>query len=270
MKERWKKGRRTKIHWLKGKLTKGKLTKGNQAKESRQRKTWRILSPGWSWGILALCVLITLAAIIWRMERQDIHSWSWVIGNKSIVVDAGHGGVDPGAVSESQTLEKDITLAVAKYLKQFIAQGGGKAIMVREEDKDLGTSQGLLQRKREDLAQRIQLAADAQADVFLSIHVNSFPNKKLTGPQVFYHTDSVTGKELAQQIQKELNGVANGTRIAKSNQDYFILKKSTQAAVTIELGFLSNVGEEQKLKDPVYQQKLAWAIYQGLSRYFTQ
>lgn len=190
------------------------------------------------------------------------------MGSRIVVIDAGHGGVDPGAVSKNKVLEKDITLAVSKMLKNYVQQGGGKAIMVREDDRDLGTSEGLLKRKREDLAQRLQLALDSQADLYLSIHVNSYPNEKLTGSQVFYYSDSQESKILAQSIQKSLNEMVNGKRVAKGNKELFILKKARQASVTIELGFLSNQTEEKLLQDPQYQQKLAWAIYQGLCEYF--
>lgn len=142
--------------------------------------------------------------------------------------------------------------------------------MVREEDVDLGSSQGLAKRKREDLAQRIQLAKDFQANVYLSIHVNSSPNNKLTGPQVFYHADSPEGKLLAETIQTELNKLTGFKRVAKGNQELFILKKADQAAVTVEVGFLSNPAEEQKLNESDYQQQLTVAIYQGLSEYFSK
>lgn len=190
------------------------------------------------------------------------------MGSRIVVIDAGHGGVDPGAVSKTKVLEKDITLAVSKILKNYVQQGGGKAIMVREDDRDLGTSEGLLKRKREDLAQRLQLALDSQADLYLSIHVNSYPNEKLTGPQVFYYSDSPESKILAQSIQKSLNEIVNGKRVAKGNKELFILKKARQASVTIELGFLSNQVEEELLQDSQYQQKMAWAIYRGLCEYF--
>ena len=220
---------------------------------------------------LSFIVLLLLAVgVVWKLKLQDEKSWSWAVGNHTIVIDAGHGGVDPGAVGKNNTLEKDVTLAVAKRLKALIQQAGGKAVMVREEDKDLGTSQGLLKRKREDLAQRIQLAMDSQADVYLSIHANSFPNERLSGPQVFYHSDSPEGKMLAQAIQQELNRLAGSKRVAKGNQDLFILKKANQAAVTVELGFLSNPLEEQKLNESEYQQQLALAVFQGLAEYLSK
>lgn len=218
--------------------------------------------------VLSIIVMMSLfGGIVWNIHLHDKKSWSWVVGNQTILIDAGHGGVDPGAVGKNNTLEKDITLAVSKRVKILVEQGGGKAIMVREEDVDLGTAQGLLKRKREDLAQRIQLAEETKSDVYLSIHANSFPNEKLTGGQVFYYTNSAEGKVLAQCLQEQLNSVAGGKRVAKGNQELFILKKANRAAVTIELGFLSNAQEEQKLNDPNYQQQLAVAIYQGLANY---
>ena len=218
---------------------------------------------------IALMFIVTLS-IGWGFTRQDEKIWSWTLGNRVVVIDAGHGGVDPGAVGKSMVLEKDVTLAVSKRLQILIQQSGAKTIMVREEDNDLGTSQGLLKRKREDLAQRLQLAMDAQAEVYLSIHANSFPDAKLTGAQTFYHSDSPEGKLLAQSIQQELNNMTNGHRVIKGNQDIYVLKKAHQAAVTIELGFLSNLAEEQLLTTPEYQQKLAVAIYQGLNVYFSK
>ena len=215
-------------------------------------------------------ILVLVAGIALHNQPKDTRSWSWSIGTKIVVIDAGHGGPDPGAVGKTKILEKDVTLAVAKRVQVFIRQGGGKPVMVRDEDKDLGNTSGLLKRKREDLAQRIQLAADAQADVYLSIHANSFPNEKLVGPQTFYHADSAEGRALALAIQQELNLVADGKRVAKANKDFFILKKANQAAVTVELGFLSNPAEEQLLNTPEYQQKLAWGIYQGLCNYFAK
>ena len=215
-------------------------------------------------------VLILLFLFGWGYGRQDQNIWSWVLGDKVVVIDAGHGGVDPGAVGISKVLEKDVTLAVSKRLEALIQQSGAKAIMVRNDDSDLGISQGLLKRKREDLAQRIQLAMDSKAEVYISIHANSFPDPKLTGAQTFYHADSQEGKLLAQAIQQELNKMTNGKRVAKGNQDIFILKKADQAAVTVELGFLSNLEEERLLTSPEYQEKLAVAVYQGLSNYFSK
>ncbi|AET65996.1 N-acetylmuramoyl-L-alanine amidase [Desulfosporosinus orientis DSM 765] len=219
-------------------------------------------------GMMFILFLVILSVV--GFNRQDKEIWSWTLGDRVVVIDAGHGGVDPGAVGINKVLEKDITLGVSKRLQSLLQQGGSKVIMVRDDDSDLGTSEGLLRRKREDLAKRIQLAMDSQAEVYLSIHANSFPDAKLFGAQTFYHSDSPEGKLLAQSIQQALNTMTNGKRIAKGNQDIYVLKKANQAAVTVELGFLSNPQEEQLLTTLDYQQKLAIAIYQGLGNYFAK
>lgn len=221
-------------------------------------------------GMVLVLVLAFTVSLRQKETNQNAPMWSWSLGTKIIVLDAGHGGPDPGAVGKTKVLEKDVNLAVAKRVEGFIQQGGGKAIMIRDQDEDLGTSQALLKRKREDLAERIRIATESNADVYLSIHANSFPNEKLTGPQAFYHADSAEGRALAQAMQSELNKMVVGKRVAKANKDFFILKKANQAAVTVELGFLSNPTEEQLLTTPEHQQKLAWAIYQGLCDYFAK
>ena len=218
---------------------------------------------------IALALILALA-LGWGYVGQDTKIWSWTLGNRVVVIDAGHGGVDPGAVGVGQVLEKDVTLAVSKRVQALVQQSGAKTIMVRIDDSDLGTSQGLRKRKQEDLAQRIQLAMDAQAEVYISIHANSFPNEKMTGAQTFYHSDSPEGKLLAQSIQQELNTITNGNRVVKGSQDIYVLKKANQAAVTVEVGFLSNPVEEKLLTTPEYQEKIAVAIFKGLSVYFSK
>lgn len=181
--------------------------------------------------VLSIIVMMILfGGVAWNLHSHDKKIWSWVVGNQTILIDAGHGGVDPGAVGKNNTLEKDITLAVSKRLRVLVEQGGGKAIMVREEDVDLGTAQGLLKRKREDLAQRIQLAEETKADVYLSIHANSFPNEKLTGAQVFYYSDSAEGKLLAQCIQEQLNPLGRRKESSQRKSGVIYIKKSEQSS----------------------------------------
>jgi len=201
---------------------------------------------------------------------NDIPGWSWVLGGKTVFIDAGHGGVDPGAVGLNHTLEKDINLAISKRVQMLLIQAGSNVIMLREDDRDFGTSSKLLQRKREDLAYRIQSAMDTNADIYLSIHSNSFPDQRQHGPQVFYHPDSEEGKKLAESVQASLNQVGTRKREAKSNQSYFILKNTEMVAVTIEVGFLSNAEEEKKLNQPDYQARLAMAIFEGVGKYLSQ
>ncbi len=222
-------------------------------------------------GVVLCLALVVLVYAAGSVRSQKIMSWS--VAGKVIVIDAGHGGVDPGAVGPSKVLEKDINLAVAKKLKEYISQGGGTAVMIREEDVDLSSpgTTGLLQKKREDLAKRLAIAEESKADVYLSIHTNSFPGKNLSGAQTFYHSKSDSGRKLAQAVQAELVAeVPENKRVAKANQDFFVLKKNNVPAITVEVGFISNPSEETKLQDPNYQAKLAWGIYRGLSKYLTE
>lgn len=200
---------------------------------------------------------------------KDIPTWSWLLGSMRITIDAGHGGVDPGAVGAAKTLEKDINLAISKRLQLLFQQAGSHVIMLREDDRDFGQSSKLLQRKREDLTYRIQTAVEAQSRIYLSIHGNSFPDSSQHGAQVFYHKESTEGKKLAESIQASLNQITSKKREAKANQSYFILKNTDMIALTIEVGFLSNPEEEKKLNDADYQQKLAMAIFEGIVNYFS-
>ena len=200
---------------------------------------------------------------------NEVPGWSWVMGGKIITIDAGHGGVDPGAIGVNNTLEKNINLEISKRLQLLFEQAGCQVIMLREDDRDFGASSKLLQRKREDLAYRIQKATESNADIYLSIHANSFTDRSQQGPQVFYHPESVEGKNLAESIEASLNKLSPKKRVAKSNQTYFILKNTDMVAVTIEVGFLSNPQEESKLNQADYQGKMAMAIFEGVGNYLS-
>jgi N-acetylmuramoyl-L-alanine amidase len=222
--------------------------------------------------IKGLAVFFALGLLLYvTMGDRTDKALSWSVAGKTIVIDPGHGGVDPGAVGKNKVLEKDINLAVAKKLKEYILQGGGKVIMLREEDVDLSSPEtdGLLAKKREDLAKRLSITEESKADVYISIHTNSFPGQALTGAQTFYHDKSDEGKALGKAVQAELvSEFPENKRVAKANQDFFVLKKNKVPAITVEVGFISNPVEEAKLQDPNHQAKLAWAMYRGISRFF--
>ncbi len=225
--------------------------------------------------VTSIVIILSLVVIggVYLKSKQakgitnDVPGWSWVLGGKVITIDAGHGGVDPGAVGINNTLEKDVNLEISKRVQLLFEQAGSKVVMLREDDRDFGTSSKLLQRKREDLAYRIQQAMESNADIYLSIHANSFTDQRQQGPQVFYHPDSEEGKALATSIQDSLNKVGSKKRVAKSNQSYFILKNTDMVAVTIEVGFLSNPEEESNLRKADYQQRIAMAIFEGVGSY---
>lgn len=187
--------------------------------------------------------------------------------NKSIVIDAGHGGPDPGKVSTSGTLEKDINLKIALYLKEILESQNINVIMTRTEDKDLATETN--KRKLSDIKERVKLMENSNADIVISIHQNSYPDAEVYGAQCFYPTESEEGKKLAAIIQNQIITSTNQTKIReiKGNNDYYLLKHSSTPIVIVECGFLSNPAEEQLLLTDEYQRKMAWSIYLGILQY---
>lgn len=185
----------------------------------------------------------------------------------TIVIDAGHGGADPGKVSEAGTLEKDINLKIAYYLKEMLETQNINIIMTRTEDKDLATETS--HRKLSDIKERVKLMENSNADIVISIHQNSYPKTDVYGAQCFYPTESEEGKTLAAIIQNQIIQSTNQTKIReiKPNNDYYLLKHSSTPIVIVECGFLTNPEEEQLLLSENYQREMAWAIHLGILQY---
>jgi len=204
-----------------------------------------------------------------RAGEQEIAVLAPVLVDRLVVVDPGHGGPDPGVVREG-VREKDLTLAVALRLAGFLRQGGARVMLTREEDRDLadpGTAVGK-GRKREDLQRRVDMANANRADIFVSVHVNSFEEDNEYGAQTFYQPGAVGGRELACAIQSALREfLGNTTRLPKA-VDYFTGRTAQMPAVVVEIGFITNPREFKLLQDPAYQSKVAFAIYAGIVRYF--
>lgn len=180
----------------------------------------------------------------------------------SLVIDAGHGGADPGMVGDA-VLEKDVNLEVARILSQYCRAAGAAVTVTREGDAALSES------KRADLEQRVALAEKAQADVFISLHCNSFvSDPSQHGAQVFYAAGNKEGRRLAETLQGALSEqLGNTERTALAHPDSFLLKNIGCPAVIVEMGFLSNAAEEGDLASPDYQWELGWALFRGLSDY---
>jgi N-acetylmuramoyl-L-alanine amidase CwlD len=205
-----------------------------------------------------------------QREQEPVKALSWALAEKVIVVDPGHGGVDPGAVGKNSALEKDIVLAIGQRLALFLRQGGATVLMTRETDTDLSDPElsGLYAKKRQDLARRVALANKSKADLLISIHINSYPDPRQHGAQTFYQRNVPESRRLAQAIQNELNSFLNDDRRAPLTGDYYILRETKIPAVIVETGFLSNPREAKKLLDPAYQSKIAFCLFTGLVRYF--
>jgi N-acetylmuramoyl-L-alanine amidase len=191
------------------------------------------------------------------------------ISGRLIVIDPGHGGHDPGAVAADGSLEKDIVLNIAKHLERYLNQAAVHTILTREGDLvKLAPGRSLLSSKRQDLIQRVEMANKAKADLFISIHCNSFPQSIWAGAQTFYYPGQAESKRLAVAIQSELVRRLGPNRRQANAGDYRVLKDTHMPAVVVEVGFLSNPREARLLADPSYQKKVAEAIYWGILRYY--
>ncbi|HBT15698.1 MAG TPA: hypothetical protein DEB05_01920, partial [Firmicutes bacterium] len=194
------------------------------------------------------------------------------ISGKTIVIDAGHGGGDPGAIGRTGLKEKDITLDLAKRLKRYFSRVGVYVVMIRELDLDYSGENGTsyLTKKRRDLLHRVKMANDSKADLLLSIHVNSFPQSIWSGAQCFYDSKIPESKLLAESIQRSLVEKLGPNRRKAKSADYMILKATTMPSATVEVGFISNPREEEALVDEGYRERLAEAIFCGTAEYLTQ
>ena len=186
----------------------------------------------------------------------------------TIVVDCGHGGVDPGKGGGNGSYEKDINLAIGMFLKEALEKKKCEVIMTRESDTGLYQDTDS-NKKIADLRKRVELMNQDNVDLVVSIHQNSFSGASSKGAQVFYQTGSASGEAFAKMLQAQLASSldSNNHRQAKGNADYYLLKNTKPTAVIVECGFLSNSEEAQKLCDKTYQRQVAWAIAQGTLQY---
>lgn len=195
-------------------------------------------------------------------------TFNWAVGGKIIAVDPGHGGYDPGAKGAAGTLEKDLNLAIAQKLREVLEQAGAKVVMTRDRDVDL-LSPGEGTMKFRDLNNRLKLIQEQQAELLISIHLNS-SGSRWRGAQVFYHPKDPRNKDLAVAIQTELRTrLKNTTREALPLTTAYLLKEIDIPAVIVEGGFISNPEEEQLLNNPNYQTQLAQAIAVGIFKYLS-
>jgi len=187
------------------------------------------------------------------------------LAKKIIVIDAGHGGWDPGMVS-GKVEEKNINLAIAKKLQVFLEQGDATVIVTRLEDT------GLANKKTADMQARRLIANTSKADIFVSIHQNSYKSSNIRGFQVFYFNESDNSKKLATSIQSQLKNFVNtGNKLeARANKNYYVLKQTLMPAVLIECGFLTNPTDKNNLLTSEYQENIAWGIYLGIVDYFNE
>lgn len=223
---------------------------------------------------LGMAILLLVAAAILPQKEATILTQSnagKTINEKCIVVDAGHGGDDPGKIGINGSLEKDINLVIAHKLKTLLESQGYEVVMTRSTGEGL-YKPGTKNMKVEDMHNRCDIIMEAMPVFTVSIHQNSYPEEYVKGAQVFYYGQSVEGEALAKKIQGSLVERLDpeNHRVEKANESYYLLKKTPTPTVIVECGFLSNSEEAELLNTDVYQDKVAWAVMMGVVQYLNE
>lgn len=190
----------------------------------------------------------------------------------TVIVDAGHGGFDGGAVAMDGTSEKNINLKIAKKLKSMLKLNGINVIMSRESDtaiNDYGTK--IHTKKKSDMQNRLELMKENPDAVFVSIHLNKFTTSAASGAQVFYSDNFELSGTLAESIRKSIVALLepeNNRSIKKGTSSTYLLYNAKVPAVLVECGFLSNKQDLENLKSDEFQSKIAFAISEGILNYY--
>ena len=186
-----------------------------------------------------------------------------------IVLDAGHGGFDPGKVGVNGALEKDINLSIVHKLKAFLEEEGFTVYLTRENDTLLSPANST-SKKKDDMIARIEKITEWNPFFTISIHQNSFTNENASGPQVFYYQNSTESATMAHVIQDVLNTQLSPQkrRAPQANTNYYLLTRTPTPTVIVECGFLSNPAEADLLTQDEYQSRVAHSIFLGILSYY--
>ena len=193
----------------------------------------------------------------------------------TVILDAGHGGFDGGAVAPDGTVEKDINLKIALTAEKLLHFNGFEVIMTRTEDTatEDDSSAVTAVRKRSDLKNRLALMKKYPNSVYVSIHLNKFTTSAASGSQVFYAKGQERSELLGDCIQKSVVSMLqpeNKRTVKPGTSKVFLLDNAVVPAVIVECGFLSNHRELELLKNEDYQTKLAFAVTAGITDYFSE
>lgn len=229
-----------------------------------------VIKRGW---IIFIALVLFISAVVVKL-KGDTEPTFLPIQNRVIAIDAGHGGIDPGKVGESGVTEETLNLKIALKLRKLIEQNGGIVILTREDKDGLYTERSttIREKKTEDLKNRKVLVNESEPDIFVSIHLNSFTQTQYYGAQAFYKTGCIQSENLAKDIQEEFRNSLdkNNNRTPQSRDSIYLIREVERPAVLVEGGFLSNKNEEKLLNDDKYQEKIAWAMYIGITKYFNK
>ena len=219
--------------------------------------------------IIICCAVLAVGAVI-GICAGAITSTATHDGLRTVVIDAGHGGIDAGVLGVStKTKESEINLYIAKYLRGYFADAGFNAVLTRTTQGGLygTTTKGF---KMRDMKKRKEIIQKNNADMVISIHQNFCPIPSRRGATVFYDKDSESGKAFAESIQNSLNKMDECvTKKSPLVGDYYMLKCTSNPSALVECGFLSNTSDEALLITAEYQKAIAYAIFKGAVAFYS-
>lgn len=219
--------------------------------------------------ILLILIAVIVAAIL-SLKRYTAANGSELREISVVVIDPGHGGVDPGAVGVESIKEKDINLAISFALRDMLEASGYEVIMTRDSDVSINDQdcKSISSIKSSDLKNRLKIIDENEGAIAVCIHQNKYPNSKPNGAQMFYGIKNDRSKLLAKSIQDAFvqNLQPNNKRqIKPSTSSVYIVHNAQNPIVLVECGFLSNYDDAMNLKDEEYQRKVAFSIFAGIA-----
>jgi len=213
-------------------------------------------------------IIVSFMIMLFSFYKVDAIVNDFPLLGKIIYLDAGHGGKDPGAISNG-ILEKDINLIITKKLASELERNGAIVLLTREDDYDLSDPKANL-RKRNDLAKRAKLINDSNCDLFLSIHLNAYSSEKWRGLQIFYDDGNSENKKIAEILSEQIKNDIKNVREIKNVNDYYMYSRVKRPGVLIEVGFITNPDDRYLLRQEDYQKTLVKSITKGVENYFFQ
>ena len=226
-----------------------------------------------------VCLLLMSMAILGRETAayvETVNAVNALQGNNAdtdgiptVVIDAGHGGDDPGKIGINGVPEKDINLRITEKLRQYLEADGIRVVLTRETEDGLYDASAP-NKKVQDMKRRIEKIEQTDPVLTVSIHQNKFTQSQYDGTQVFYSGNHEESRLLASAIRESVTGLLqpdNTRELKKGDSNIYLLYKATRPAVLVECGFLSNDAELRRLKDPDYQRQMAFAVAGGILRY---
>ncbi|MDD6479419.1 MAG: N-acetylmuramoyl-L-alanine amidase [Oscillospiraceae bacterium] len=220
-------------------------------------------------------ILVCVLGLLSNLQNDNINVSTKAETPSKIILDAGHGGFDGGAVADDGTVEKDINLNITKNVCKMLKLSGFDVIMTRTEDigTDSTGSDKIAERKKSDLKNRLLLMEKYPDAVYISIHLNKFTTSAANGAQVFYSKNSEESAKIAKFVQETIKNQLqpyNDRVIKQGTSATYLLHNATVPAVIVECGFLSNKRDLENLKTKEYQSRISFSILCGILEYFSE